>query len=146
MKGLDFEDCVRKGLLRRVTPSADKAKLSMKRAERWLEEVEKSLNNELYDSCLISSYLAMFHSARAVLFRDGWREKSHFCIARYLEEMYVKKGKLEREWIDLFDRLRETRHADQYDVSYFATREEAESALNIAFEFVERMEKLLDEP
>lgn len=146
MKGLDFEDCVRKGLLRRVTPSADKAKLSMKRAERWLEEAEKSLNNELYDSCLISSYLAMFHSARAVLFRDGWREKSHFCIARYLEEMYVKKGKLEREWIDLFDRLRETRHADQYDVSYFATREEAESALNIAFEFVERMEKLLDEP
>lgn len=143
---MDFEDCVRKGLLRRVTPSADKAKLSMKRAERWLEEAEKSLNNELYDSCLISSYLAMFHSARAVLFRDGWREKSHFCIARYLEEMYVKKGKLEREWIDLFDRLRETRHADQYDVSYFATREEAESALNIAFEFVERMEKLLDEP
>ena len=136
---------MRKRLLRRVTPSADKAKLSMKRAESWLEEAEKSLNNELYDSCLISSYLAMFHSARAVLFRDGWREKSHFCIARYLEEMYVKKGKLEREWIDLFDRLRETRHADQYDVSYFATKEEAESALNIAFEFVERMEKLLDE-
>lgn len=136
---------MRKRLLKRVTPSADKARQSMKRAERWLEEAEKCLNNELYDSCLISSYLAMFHSARAVLFRDGWREKSHFCIARYLEEMYVKKGKLEREWIDLFDRLRETRHVDQYDVSYFATREEAESALNIAFEFVERMEKLLDE-
>ncbi|AGK61325.1 putative conserved protein related to C-terminal domain of eukaryotic chaperone, SACSIN [Archaeoglobus sulfaticallidus PM70-1] len=145
MRTLDFESCVRKRLLRRVTPSADKARQSMKRAERWLEEAEKSLNNELYDSCLISSYLAMFHSARAVLYRDGWREKSHFCIARYLEEMYVKKGKLEREWVDLLDRLRETRHADQYDVSYFATREEAESALNIAFEFVERMEKLLEE-
>ena len=134
-----------KRLLRRVTPSADKARQSMKRAEKWLEEAEKSLNNELYDSCLISSYLAMFHSARAVLFRDGWREKSHYCIARYLEEMYVKKGKLEREWIDLLDRLRETRHADQYEVSYFATREEAESALTIAFEFVERMERLLEE-
>jgi len=73
----------------------------------------------------------MFHSARAVLFRDGRREKSHFCIARYLEEMYVKKGKLEREWIDLLDRLREMRHADQYDISYFATREEAKSALTI---------------
>ncbi len=34
-------------------------------------------------------------------------------------------------------------HADQYDISYFATREAAESALRIAFEFVERMEKLL---
>jgi len=143
---LDFEDCVKEGLLRRVTPSVDKAKLSMKRAEKWIEEAEKSLNNGLYDSCLIASYLAMFHSARAVLFRDGWREKSHFCIARYLEEMYVKNGKLEREWVDLLDRLRETRHADQYDVSYFATREEAEVSLSIAFEFVERMEKLLKEP
>lgn len=45
--------------------------------------------------------------------------------------MYVKKGRLEREWIDLLDRLRETRHADQYDVSYFATREEAESENSI---------------
>ena len=125
-KELDFEDCVRKRLLRRVTPSADKARQSMKRAEKWLKEAEKNLNNELY-----SSYLAMFHSARAVLLRDGRREKSHFCIARYLEEMYVKKGKLEREWIDLLDRLREMRHADQYDISYFATREEAKSALTI---------------
>ena len=47
--------------------------------------------------------------------------------------------------MDLLDRLRETRHADQYDVSYFATREEAESAVNIAHEFVERMKKLLEE-
>lgn len=123
----------------------EKARLSMKRAEKWLDEAERNLNSELYDSCLISSYLAMFHSARAILFRDGWREKSHFCIARYLEEKYVRQGKLEREWVDLLDRLRETRHADQYDVSYFAVREEAEEALGIAFEFVERMEKLLTE-
>ena len=115
----------------------------MKRAEKWLNDAERSLEHGLYDSCLISSYLAMFHAARAVLFRDGWREKSHFCIARYLEEKYARTGKLEREWIDVLDRLRETRHADQYDISYFATREDAESALRIAFEFMERMEKLL---
>ncbi len=142
---MNFEDCVRRGLLRRVTPSLEKAKQSMKRAEKWLFDAEKSLEHELYDNCLISSYLAMFHSARAILFRDGWREKSHFCIARYLEERYVKHGKLEREWIDLLDRLRETRHAGQYDVSYFATWEEAESAINIAHEFVERIKKLLEE-
>ncbi|WP_230972445.1 HEPN domain-containing protein [Archaeoglobus neptunius] len=142
---MNFEECVRRGLLRRVTPSLGKTKQSMKRAEKWLFDAEKSLEHGLYDNCLISSYLAMFHSARAILFRDGWREKSHFCIARYLEEKYVKQGKLEREWVDLLDRLRETRHADQYDISYFATQEEAESVINIAHEFVERMEKLLEE-
>ncbi len=30
-----------------------------------------------------SSYLAVFHSARAVLFRVGMREKSHCCIGLY---------------------------------------------------------------
>jgi uncharacterized protein (UPF0332 family) len=60
-----------KGLLRRVTPSKEKALLSMKKAERWLDEAEKNLNSDSYDSCLISSYLAMFHAARSILFKDG---------------------------------------------------------------------------
>ena len=85
----------------------------------------------------------MFHAARAILFRDGWREKSHYCISRYLEEKYVKAGRLERERVDLLDSLRELRHEDQYDVTYFATEEEAKEALNVAFEFVERMENVL---
>ncbi len=105
---MNFEECVRKGLLRRITPSEEKAMQSMKRAEKWLNDAEKSLEHGLYDNCLISSYLAMFHAARAVLFRDGWREKSHFCIARYQEEKYARAGKLERVWIDVLDRLRET--------------------------------------
>jgi len=139
----DFEDCLRRGLLRRITPSKDKAESSMKKAEKWLYEAERNLNSGSYDSCLITSYLAMFHAARAILFKDGWREKSHYCISRYLEEKYVKTGRLEREWVDLLDRLRELRHEDQYDVTYFATEEEAREALNVAFEFVERMEKIL---
>jgi uncharacterized protein (UPF0332 family) len=109
----DFEDCLKKRLLRRTTPSKDKAERSMKRAEMWLNEAERNLNSRSFDSCLISSYLAMFHAARAILFRDGWREKSHYCISRYLEEKYVKAGKLDGEWVELLDRSRELRHEDQ---------------------------------
>lgn len=45
----------------------------------------------------------------------------------------------------MLDRLRGLRHEDQYDISYFATKEEAQEALNVAFEFVEMIEKLLKE-
>ncbi|MBE8540153.1 hypothetical protein [Geoglobus acetivorans] len=41
---MDFEDCVRKRLLRRVTPSADKARQSMKRAEQRCKLVDTVLN------------------------------------------------------------------------------------------------------
>ncbi|ASJ17582.1 HEPN domain-containing protein [Thermococcus chitonophagus] len=117
--------------------------MSLKRAEEWLIEAEANLKFASYRTSLIASYLAMFHSARALLFRDGWREKSHFCVARFLEEFYVKTGKLEREWVDLLDRMRELRHADQYDVSYSPTKEEAEEALKLAKQFVGKIKKIL---
>ena len=93
----------------------------------------------------MDSYLTMFHSARAILFMDGWREKSHACVARYLEEKYVKQGKLEKKWIELLDLNRDIRHDDQYDLSFFSTKEDAEKALKSARSFLDRMKKLLTE-
>ncbi len=93
----------------------------------------------------MASYLAMFHSARAILYFDGFREKSHYCVARYLEEKYTKRNLLETKWIELLDHYRELRHDDQYSTSFFATEKESGSAMEKAKEFVERMEKLLKE-
>jgi len=39
------------------------------------------------------------------------REKSHYCIARYMEK-YVENDSLEEEWVTLLDRMREIRHMD----------------------------------
>lgn len=140
---LDFDSCVKQGLLRPIPPSKEKAKSSIRAALKWLEEAEKNLKGKAFNSSVLSSYLAMFHSARALLFFDGFREKSHYCIARYLEERYVKKKLLENKWVELLDHYRELRHDDQYSISFFATKEEAESALKTAKEFFGRMRKLL---
>jgi len=141
----EFENCINKGLLRKIPVSEEKAKGSIKTAERWLGEAEKSLKFLIYNSSVLCSYLSMFHSARAILFYDGYREKSHYCVARYLEEKYTKKGLLETKWIDLLDYYRDLRHANQYSIESFATKEEAENALDTAKKFLERMKKLLKE-
>ena len=91
----------------------------------------------------MASYLVMFHSARAILFYDGFREKSHACVARYLEEKYMKPGRLEKKWIELLDHSREMRHNNQYDLSFCSTEEEAKKALKTANKFLEIMKKLL---
>ena len=130
-------------MLRKIPPSKEKARNSVETALKWLEEAKKNLNSEAFNSSVLSSYLAMFHSARALLFSDGFREKSHYCIARYLEEKYVKKKLLESKWVNLLDHYRELRHNDQYSITFFTTRDEAEKALKTAKEFVERMRKLL---
>jgi uncharacterized protein (UPF0332 family) len=79
---------------------------------------------------------------RAILFFDGFREKSHACVARYLEEKYAKTGKLDKKWVELLDHSREIRHNDQYDLSFFSTKEEAGKALESARDFVSNMEVL----
>lgn len=144
LKRFELRGCLDQGLIRRTPPSAEKATGSIRAADRWLDEARKDILSEAYNSSVIASYMAMFHSSRAILQRDGYREKSHYCIARYLEEKYVVGGRLEKKWIDLLDHTREVRHESQYDVSFFATGGDAERALDTARLFVERMKALAD--
>jgi uncharacterized protein (UPF0332 family) len=141
----DYNECLKKGLIRKIVPSKDKARKSIEISLKWLQEAEKNFSNNALKSCLISSYLAVFHASRSILFSDGYREKSHACIARYLEENYAKKGSLEINWIEILDHIREIRHADQYNLTFFVTHNEAEQTINQARKFINRMKKLLEE-
>jgi uncharacterized protein (UPF0332 family) len=138
-----IDDCFERGLLRRVEPSEIKSKQSLLQARDWLSEAEKGLEVEAYRSALSSAYLAVFHSARAILFRDGVREKSHYCIGLYLQK-YVDEGALEDEWPMLFDRIRSVRHADQYSFQARPTEEEVRAGLELAERFINRMKQLLE--
>jgi uncharacterized protein (UPF0332 family) len=138
----NYNDCIKESLLKRIPPSKDKAVQSFKKSHEWLREAENSLKGEAFGSAILASYTAMFHAVRAILFFDGFREKSHACVARYLEEKYAKTGKLDKKWVELLDHSREIRHNDQYDLSFFSTKEEAGKALESARDFVSNMEVL----
>ena len=98
----ELEKCFEKGLIRKTLPSKEKALKSIHKARKWLEEARKNFKFRLFDSCLVSSYSAMFHAARALLLKDGFREKSHYCLARYVEEKYINTKKLNRIVLDIF--------------------------------------------
>ena len=139
----ELDECFKKGLIRKIPASEEKALKSMANADRWLKEAKKNFEHDLLSSCLVSSYSAMFHAARALLFRDGFREKSHYCVARYLGEEYVGKGKLPRVVVDLLDRLRNLRHTDLYQLDFFVTKEEAEEAIKSAEIVIEEIASLI---
>jgi len=140
----DFNDCVKENLLRKIPPSKDKAVQSIKKGHQWLEEAENSLKGVAFNSSILASYMAMFHAARSILFIDGYREKSHACVARFLEEKYVKTGKLDKKWVELLDHSREIRHDDQYNLSFISTGEDAEHALESARDFLLAIENLFN--
>jgi len=131
-----------KGLLRKIPPSKDNARRSLQKAVKWLEEAEATFKGDIFNSSVVASYMTMFHAARTILFLDGFREKSHACVARYLEEKYVKTGKLEKNWIELLDHYRDIRHDDQYSLTFFSTKDEAGKSLDSASRFLERIKAL----
>jgi uncharacterized protein (UPF0332 family) len=127
---LSYDECLSKGLLRKIPPSKEQGKRSFEKAQRWLDEANAILGSKAFNSAVSAAYLAMFHSARAILFLDGFREKSHVCVARYLAQ-YVQRGKLELEWVDLLDYHREIRHEDQYDLGFFCYRGRCQKSVRI---------------
>jgi len=42
----------------------------------------------------------MFQGARALLFKDGCVERSHYCVVEYLKRHYVQSGKLDQSHIN----------------------------------------------
>ncbi len=98
---------------------------------------------EFYTGALVLSYSAMFHAARALLFRDGWTEKSHACVVAYLRARYVSRGKLERRYLAMLDAARLERHETLYGLEVTVAREDAELTLRAAREFVSRVAKLI---
>jgi uncharacterized protein (UPF0332 family) len=65
-------------------------------ALEWVNEAGYDCDAGSLRSAMMAAYMGYFHAARAVLFRDGVREKSHYCIGVYLES-YRERGMLEDE-------------------------------------------------
>jgi uncharacterized protein (UPF0332 family) len=139
-----IEDCFREKMLRRVEPSIEKANESLNLASSYLEEARQIAGLGARRISLTGAYMAWFHAARAVLFRDGIREKSHFCIELYLNH-YVQSGSLEEEWVLMFSRMRTQRHENQYSFGPAPTDEEVLAAVEHAGQFIERIRHLLSE-
>ena len=88
-----LDECFERRNLKKANPSTAKAKASLAIAENNLRDARIHRDNSMYNWALIASYASMFHSGRALLFRDGIKEKSHFCLALYVKEKY--KGTIE---------------------------------------------------
>jgi uncharacterized protein (UPF0332 family) len=143
MELTELEDCIKKGLISKVPKSVEGAEKSMARADMWLVEAKMALEAGIYDSCILTSYEAMFHAARALLIRDGYRERSHYCVVRYLNESYAKKGLLNIRTVTLIDNYRELRHDAAYSLEFKAVATDAKEAVKDAGLIVKEIKTLL---
>ncbi|VVB93159.1 HEPN domain protein [uncultured archaeon] len=137
---MKMAECFQKGLLKRTSPDMENALRSLELSKSNIEDAVGNMSIHRYRVVAISSYSSMFHAARAILFRDGIKERSHECIPVYLKEKYPQLETL----ANILDSYRRFRHDAIYGLDFAIDEKEANAALNSAREFLERIEIFIE--
>ena len=128
-------------LLRKIKPDKEKTEKSFEISKHRLNEAEKVLKLKIFEYAILESYMAMFHASRALLYKDGIQEKSHFAVFIYLKEKY--KNKIPLHILNLLNIHRTERHEAMYGLEYKPTEEDALTAIEDANAFVREIEKCI---
>ncbi len=60
----------------------------------------------------------MFHTARALLYSKGYREKSHYCLIVAMKALFVTNRLLDVSLIETFQMAKSLRENADYDNEY----------------------------
>jgi uncharacterized protein (UPF0332 family) len=102
-------------------------------AKSDLKDAKESLATKKCKWATIQGYYSMFHSARALLFEKGYREKSHYALLVSVRELYT--GEIEHSLIRGFEHGMYLRQEADYGLKF---------SENGALDVIENAEKLLE--
>lgn len=74
----------------------------------------KNLKEKNYRWSIIQSYYSMFHSARALLYSQEYREKSHFCLIEATRTLFCETGKMNVSLVESLLEAKNLREAADY--------------------------------
>jgi len=126
----EFDDCLKRRKITEFERAKGLASKELNEAERDLESAKASFKNKSYKWATIQAYYSMFHSARALIYSKGYRERSHYCLIVGIRHLFASKGLIDTrlvEALQLGKTLRE--NADYYgEFSEDATKQMIENA------------------
>lgn len=141
MKLPEFDDCLKRGKIVRFPASKKLASKELDVAREDLKTSQQSLKQKSYKWATVQAYYAMFHAARTLLYHQGYREKSHYCLILAMKSFYVSKGILEMRLVESLQMAKALREGADYENTFDA--ESAKALVAQAQEFVLVAEKVI---
>ena len=138
---MNFKDCLSKRLIREDKSAPERVQKSLEIAERFLSSAKKNIEIEELEMAEIASYNSIFHSARSLLFKKEYTERSHICVILALKELYKSNNEL-IDLLNTFDKIRISRHNIQYGGT-LVDFEEAKFVIGFAQQFLEETKKII---
>ncbi len=127
--------------MRKTKPSKQYAVKSLETSLNYIKNAKDNLKMRNNNLVIFCSYTAMFHSARALLFKDGVKERSHLCVVSYIREKYPRLGRLSNQ----LDAYRRNRHNTLYALDFLISEYEAQQAIDDAEEFYRQIKTIVND-
>jgi len=106
---MSFGDCKKIGLIKKDLNAHKRVENEINSAQHFFKSALNIFKIKEYDLTIIASYNSSFHFLRALLFKNNYIEKSHYCLVEALRKLYFNnKGFL--DLLDEFDKIRMSRH------------------------------------
>lgn len=131
---MSYEECFGRGQLRKSQNTKEETYAQLNIAESYAKKAEKVLDKELYDISFLTAYISIFHSARALLYHKGYKERSHFCLFEFVRQEFKGRPDIVR-MAEIGQNYRETRRMVQYEGS-LCSEHAAKEAIRDAKKFV----------
>lgn len=138
---LEFERCLVKRWLVRMPEARHLVAKELQVAQDDLGEAEAGYQRAGYKWSTIQSYYAMFHASRALVYSQGYREKSHYCLSVAMRHLFVAQGVVPEKMVDDLDDARVLREDADYRAEF--SQAGAHHALEAARRLVSRVGELL---
>jgi uncharacterized protein (UPF0332 family) len=105
-------------------------------AQSDLFDAKAGYENERYKWSTIQAYYAMFHAARALVFSEGYREKSHYCLAVALRALFADSKRMDVQLVRDFLNAMNLREAADYESDF--SQAGAKAVIDSADKFIEQ--------
>jgi uncharacterized protein (UPF0332 family) len=128
----EFQKLLEDRKLMRVSPDKKLVLKEISAAKSDLKDAKDSVSRKKFKWTTIQGYYSMFHSARALAFEKGYREKSHYALLVALRELYPND--IEHSLVQEFEHSMYPRQEADYGLKF---------SENGALEIIETAEKLL---
>jgi len=137
---MNLNEAVIKELLSRVTPSKDLIDKELNESLYDLKRADESLIKKDYKWSIVKSYYAMFHCVRALMFKNGYKDRKHAGVVIFLEE-FEKQGIIDSSIINDYKAALSAREGADYRYTY--NESIASNIIQIAKEFINKIRRLV---
>ena len=132
----EFKQCIENKKIITFAKGKNLVRKEISVAQSDLFDAKAGYENERYKWSTIQAYYAMFHAARALIYSEGYREKSHFCLAVALRALFVDKNTMDAQLVRDFLNAMNLREAADYESDF--SQAGAKAVIASAGKFIEQ--------